>query len=267
MARGLNLGAALALATLLASPAVAGAPAEGLPAGLSTRVSDEAMVLVDKAGHPLYRLDLDRVIKRRREMAPVIAARCADVCDKLWRPVAAPEGFTAAGDWGVAKHSSGQSQLTYKGDPLYVFAGKSLDEAKRPITPTYMAGYAGKPLELTDGVPLWAVYWHEATYQPPAPKPVTPAGVTVKWAKTAYVFTVKDGQALYASQSNTACTAGCDGVEPLAAPLAARPVGGWKPVEDRSGQRYWSYNGRMVYAASDGAEEPSGKSWRKIEAH
>ena len=111
-------------ALVLASPAIAGGAAGDLPQGVKTHVTEEGLTLVDAAGKPIYRLDTDRIIKRRPEIAATINARCGDVCARIWRPMAPPAGFTAAGDWGVIQRN-GAAQLTYKGDPLYHFAGKN----------------------------------------------------------------------------------------------------------------------------------------------
>ena len=248
---------------LLASPAF-GASAEGLPAGLKTRATKDGLVLVDAAGQTLYRIDLDRYMKRWRGSGIRADARCTDTCAKLWRPAAPPAGFKPGGDWEVVERPGAGPQLSYKGDPLYVFNGKSLEEAKLPVAPAFLSGFTGKPIELKDGVPLMTIYWHEATYQPPAPKTDAPSGVGVSWAKTSYVYTAGD-RPLYARQARGGCTDGCDGLEPLVAPMAALPVGAWRPTEDKSGRRFWAYRGQLVYASRDAKAEPQSSAWRKLE--
>ncbi|CAN7274985.1 hypothetical protein LJR225_001369 [Phenylobacterium sp. LjRoot225] len=234
---------------------------ERLPQGLSVAKSEDGLVLSTSAGQPLYRLDIDRMA-RRRGGGGVLAARCADVCDRLWRPALAPKTFKADGDWSVTERKGG-AQLTYKGDPLYSFAGKSLDEAaKIQVAPPYFSSYAAKPTLLVDGVPVATLYWRPALYQPAAPKVVTPAGVTAHWSKVAYVFADADNQPLYTAPKT--CARACDGLTPFPAPLAALPVGEWRPVQGTSGERLWSYRGRVVYQAAEGQAAPA-PSWRPIE--
>ena len=264
MDRKLKSAAALVLAGALALPPAA-ASAGPLPAGITTRKSEEGLALALGAGEPLYRLDLDRIAKRRRDAARIAEERCADVCHKLWRPAPAPKDFVAGGDWSTTQRPWG-AQLTYKGDPLYTFAGESLAEAaKLQVAPPYFSSYSAKPTAMVDGVPVATLYWHAALYEPPAPEARTPAGVGVRWAKTAYVFADTENRQLYVARSGRACKADCGGLEPLAAPLAAAPVGEWKPVEDSAGARYWAYQGRIAHRASADGEPPPGAGWRPLE--
>jgi predicted lipoprotein with Yx(FWY)xxD motif len=263
--RKLKSAAALILAGLFALPPALAA-AGPLPAGLTTRKSDDGLALALSGGEPLYRLDLDRYAKRRRDAARVGAERCANVCDKLWRPVPAPKGLKAEGDWTTTERPWG-AQLTYKGDPLYSFAGTDLAEAKEaPVAPPYFSSYTAKPVTMVEGVPVATLYWHAALYQPPAPEVQTPAGVSVRWTKTAYVFADSDHRELYVAKSGRACQDDCDGLQPLTAPLAAAPLGEWKPVEDAAGGRYWAYRGRIAHHAASADVKPPGDGWRPLEA-
>ena len=265
MDRKLKSAAALVLAGLFALPPALAA-AGPLPAGITTKKGDEGLALALADGRPLYRLDLDRYAKRRQDAARVAKERCADVCDKLWRPVPAPKGFRPDGDWTTTERPSG-AQLTYKGDPLYTFAGTSLAEAgQAQVAPPYFSSYSAKPTLMVDGVPVATLYWHAALYQPPAPEAKTPAGVGVRWAKSAYVFADAENRELYVAKSGRACRDDCNGLQPLAAPLVATPIGEWKPVEDSSGARYWAYQGRVVHRAASTDADPPGGGWRRIEA-
>lgn len=263
MVRKLSSAAALVLAGLFALPPALAAAAP-LPAGLKTVEAKDGLALALSDGQPIYRLDLDRYAKRRRDANRVATERCAGVCDKLWRPVPAPAGLPAEGDWTATQRPWG-AQLTYKGDPLYTFTGESLAEAEKlQIAPPYFSSYSAKPVTLVDGVPYATLYWHAALYQPPAPEAKTPAGIGVRWAKTAYVFADAKNHELYATKTGRACGEDCGGMQPLAAPLAARSVGEWKPVEDAGGGRYWAYQGRVAHrAVSDKAEAP-GDGWRPL---
>lgn len=242
------------------------AAGERLPVGLQTRPSDDGLALVDADGRGVYRLDLDRYRSRRGQAGPLIAARCAEVCDQLWRPVAVPPSFKPSGDWGIAATPQHPPQLTYKGDPLYSFIGKSLAvAAEAPVAPPYFTGYAAKPSELHEGVPTATVYWHAALYAPPAPEVPSPAGISLRLVKGRYVFAEASGRGLYAPSAGGTCAASCVALEPLAAPLAAQPVGAWRPIHDKDGARVWSYRGRLVYRAVD-AEPPPGSGAQPLVA-
>jgi predicted lipoprotein with Yx(FWY)xxD motif len=257
----------LALAALLiAVPGLACAAAEALPAGLKTRDTKDGLALADAQGRLLYRLDLDRYRARRKDMAKLVEARCADICQRLWRPVSAPPAFKPDGEWGVVERAGAAALLTYKGDPLYSFTGKSLDEAaEAPIAPSYFSSYAAKPTELRDGVPVGTIYWHAALYQPPPPKTAAPAGVSAQWLKAAYVFADRANHRLYTAKDGRTCRAECGGLTPLPAPMAALPVGEWRPVEGGAGQRVWAYKGRIVYRATADDAAP-GAAWQALEA-
>lgn len=257
--------AALVVAGFVASQVHAAT--EAFPAGLAARVSPDGLALADRQGRPVYRLDLDRYAKRRAGIANMIAARCADVCDKFWRPIPAPQDFRPAGDWGMEPRNGARPQLTYKGDPLYTFTGKSPAEtASLRIAPPYFSGYAAKSIELQEGVPVSTLYWHAALYQPPAPEVVAPAGVGVRWFRTDYVFAYAGERTLYTGGAANACADACGDVEPLIAPLAALALGPWRPVEDKSGQRYWSYRGQRVYVARQGAPDAPAGDWQALQA-
>jgi predicted lipoprotein with Yx(FWY)xxD motif len=260
-----GMWAAVAVAGLVAgAPQFARAASEALPAGLTVQKSADGLVLASH-GKPLYRIDLDRLKKRRRGATAVGGERWETFAAGLWQPVAAPKDLKADGDWSATPGKEGP-QLTYKGDPLYTFTGKSLDEAaKVPFAPQYFSGYAAKPTLIADGVPVATLYFHPALYQPAPPKIVAPAGVTAHWSKVAFVF-ADDSHDLYASRSAKLCTGDCDGLKPFPAPLAALPVGDWRPVLEKNGERYWAYRGRLVYRADATDAEPPAGDWSRLEA-
>src|SRR5207245_11593632 len=134
------------------------------------------------------RMDRRRTAKRRPGGAGVAAKRWAEFSGGACTPGAAAKDFAADADWSVTPRASGP-QLTYKGDPLYSFTGKSLDEAaKLQVAPPYFSGYAAKPTEVANGVPVATLYYHPALYQPPAPQITAPSGVAAHWSKISYVF-------------------------------------------------------------------------------
>lgn len=265
MQRKLNGRTGLVLAALLTvAPTLALAAADPFPAGVAVQKTADGLVLASD-GKPLYRIDLDRLAKRRRGGGAVIEARWAAFNDGLWRPVAAPKDFKADGDWSATPRPAG-AQLTYKGDPLYSFTGKSLDDAaKVPVAPQYFSSYAAKPTLIANGVPVSTLYFHPALYEPPAPKISAPSGIIARWSKVAYVFADGENHALYASRSGKACATGCDGLKPFHAPLAALPVGEWRPVQDKSGERFWAYRGRIVYQAQSADADAPGDNWSQLE--
>ncbi len=266
MGHKLKRWAALVLMGLSVAAPISSFAAAPLPAGVTVRNVEDGLVLADAGGRPLYRLDLDGRRRRSKDAGNLIALRCADVCARLWRPALAPKDFKPGADWSVTPLSEGP-QLTYKGDPLYSFAGKSLDEAATSqVFPPYFSSYAAKPTSIVNGVPVATLYWHVALYQPPAPDVAAPAGVIVRWSKAAYVFADAQGRSLYALRSGHACAAGCGELEPLSPPLAALAVGGWRPVEGKGGERYWSYRGCTVYRAQDPAADAPGPDWEPLEA-
>lgn len=255
--------AVAAVASLaLGAPAWAWAAPDQLPAGVGVQKSADGLLLTLQ-GRPLYRLDLDRMLKRRRSAAPAGEARWAELNTGLWAPVAAPKDFKAEGDWSATPRKTGP-QLTYKGDPLYSFTGKSLEEAaKVEFAPPYFSSYTAKATLVSNGVPVATLYYHPAFYEPPAPKISAPSGVTARWSKTAFVFADSDNHDLYASKSGRVCASGCDGLKPFFAPLAALPVGDWRPMQETNGERYWAYRGRLVYQSAD-ADAPGG-DWSTLE--
>jgi predicted lipoprotein with Yx(FWY)xxD motif len=265
MGRSIAGLAALAAAGLLAATGVARAEAPQLPAGITTRSTADGLALADSQGRQLYHLDQDRTARRFKGAGFRAWGRCTEACHALWSPVAAPADFKPAGDWGVWEGWGGVRQLTFRNDPLYVYLGKSFDEAAAlDIAPPFLSGYAGKPIRLEDGVPRTTLYWHAATIEPPAPKTPAPAGVTPHWEKTAFVFADARDRKLYTPKAGGGCAADCGGLKPLLAPLAALPVGEWRPVTDRNGERVWAYRGQMVYQAAD-ADSAPGPDWRLLE--
>ena len=262
----LNIRTTLLAAAMAMAAGTAWAGDGDLPQGVSVNTAEGGLVLAQSDGKALYRLDIDRIRTRLRAYGGnLLEERCADVCAKYWRPAAAPPGFTPHGDWAVIEHSS-VHQLTYKGDPLYTFEGKTFDEmASIPIVPPYMSGYSAPPAYLSNGIPIATIYWHAADYQPAAPKVNAPAGVKMQWSKTTYVFADFRKQTLYAPRSGQLCDGQCDGLKLFPAAFAALPGPDWRPELDKSGVRYWAYRGRPVYQASDDSGQPPESRWQALE--
>lgn len=70
-------------------------------------------ILVDGAGMTLYIFDRDR---------PNVS-NCYDGCAQAWPPFIAAESAAAEGDFGLVTRRDGTAQWSYKGMPLYYWAG------------------------------------------------------------------------------------------------------------------------------------------------
>jgi predicted lipoprotein with Yx(FWY)xxD motif len=83
---------------------------------LSVQNVDGTNVLVDSEGKTLYTADVEKA-----------GIRCTDGCTSFWEPLAASakQSKTASADldldFGAVKRPDGESQLTFKGLPLYTF--------------------------------------------------------------------------------------------------------------------------------------------------
>lgn len=71
-------------------------------------------LLVDDAGHTLYRYDPDGTSG---------ASRCDGACAAVWPPYPVDKGINATGDYSMTKRADGVRQWVYRGRPLYLFAG------------------------------------------------------------------------------------------------------------------------------------------------
>lgn len=70
-------------------------------------------ILADTTGKTLYTFDKDSGGK----------SACYGNCAAAWPPAIAASGAEARGDFGLAKRDDGAMQWTFKGRPLYHFAG------------------------------------------------------------------------------------------------------------------------------------------------
>lgn len=80
---------------------------------------------------PPARLDLDRLIDSRgmslytfdRDRAYTGASECDATCAKAWPPFVAAADARRVGAFGILRRDDGLRQWTYRGKPLYRFAG------------------------------------------------------------------------------------------------------------------------------------------------
>jgi len=104
---------------VLVSPAVlaGGATAAGTPlVSTAHNAQLKATVLVNRQGRTLYHLSVER-------QGHFI---CTDgTCLSVWHPLLVPKGTKPVGrvPLGTVKRPDGSLQVTYKGGPLYTFAG------------------------------------------------------------------------------------------------------------------------------------------------
>jgi predicted lipoprotein with Yx(FWY)xxD motif len=107
--------------TLLATALVGGASAASTAPGATMRVARTVdnktlgkTILVNRAGHTLYFLTAETRTK-------FICTNSS--CTSLWTPLAIPRGTkpTGAGFLATTKRPTGQTQVTYRGHPLYTF--------------------------------------------------------------------------------------------------------------------------------------------------
>ncbi|MFC4595847.1 hypothetical protein [Sphingobium tyrosinilyticum] len=219
-----------------------------LPPGIIIKESSDGLILAMASGELVYQLDFDRgpAADRRRDLAK---ARCANFCNRHWAPVLASRRFTATGKWTIVDQPAGQ-QLAYDGAPLYRFIGGTMDVlGKVPVFPPYFSGYSKSAAALVNGVPNGSRYWQTVPYRPAAPRIMAPAGVTPRWSGKAFILSDSSGKSLYLSADGKPCAPACADVEPLKAPLAAEPVGEWRPIDSEDGVRRWTYRGTPVYRA------------------
>jgi predicted lipoprotein with Yx(FWY)xxD motif len=105
--------AALAVAAL-ALPATAAAATKSV-AKEGTVASLGKTVLTNNAGHTLYSLSVEKHGK----------FICTGGCLATWKPLVVPAGTNPTGPakLGTVERPDGRTQVTYKGRPLYAFAG------------------------------------------------------------------------------------------------------------------------------------------------
>jgi predicted lipoprotein with Yx(FWY)xxD motif len=246
----------------LSAEATVVARGPALPHGVTVIETDKGATLAAHDGVPLYQLDLDRFKTRGAERAALAAARCAsENCMQYWQPLKPPARFRPVGDWTVAEGSSGP-QLVYKGGPLYIFVGKSLDVLSQDrVSPPYFSAYSSPGTYFLSGVPVGTVYWHRVPYVRDMPSIVAPEGIKVD--PTTKDFALKDANdhKLFLLRSAKNCAENCDGLQPLIAPLAAHSVGRWTPAPNEAGMLVWHYRDKIVYFAAKEMSAPPTLRW------
>lgn len=83
------------------------------PAAHAQAVSEKDGRLADAGGRTLYTFDKDSAT----------ASNCIGDCTVMWPPFVAAAGASAKGDFGLVAREDGAQQWSYKGKPLYLYAG------------------------------------------------------------------------------------------------------------------------------------------------
>ena len=232
------------------------APAEGIQMPATIGVEDIATAsssaFVDPEGMSIYAYGADIAAAERAECS-------GGQCSRQWMPVAAAELSNAIGDFVPVQRSDGSKQWTYKGSPLYTFAGD--------LIPGHINGLKG-------GDPQWAIAALRENFKP--------QNVEFRESKVrGAIIATTDGMPLYARypfeyvwggrttyRNDVAYTTGkyfgtngCDDKcletwHPFIAPDDATPSGFWEIVERDDGGRQWAYKGFVLYTYAK--DEPFG---------
>ena len=102
------------LVCALAAVSIAGAAAAADRAGPPDGVKFTGGALATAAGQPLYIFEWDTM----KGMS-----HCVGECLMTRRPLIAPPGASAGGDWSIVTREDGARQWAYRDKPLYTFRG------------------------------------------------------------------------------------------------------------------------------------------------
>jgi predicted lipoprotein with Yx(FWY)xxD motif len=137
------------------------APTAQVVANAMSNSTIGATILVNSAGMTLYQLSTDTAT----------TSACTGACASAWPPLTVASGMTPKGGtgtdgtWGTLTRSDGTLQVTYKGHPLYTFAGDK------------SAGSTSGQ-NVKDGSGLWTVVTVGSTSAPATTVAPTPAKTT-----------------------------------------------------------------------------------------
>jgi len=207
----------------------------------------EEVVLADARGRTLYTYAADA--QRGR-------STCIAECAQQWPPSAAVHAAEGASQWSAVKGSTGALQWSYRGAPLYTFAG---DKAIGDATGAGAAGGAWQVAVLQPGLGLNHPDDISVADVPDAGGValVDSAGMTL------YAF---DGDA---EHPRPACRIEADCTRhwlPLQAAEIARPGGDFSIIARPDGIAQWAYRGRPLYKF-DADQKPSQARGIGIDEH
>ena len=220
----------------------------------------DEIVFADPTGLTLYTHNAD----------PVGQSVCYDECANVFPPLIASSRAEPYGDWSLVTRDDGARQWALKGKPLYTYsldidpgsvAGNSpaatgaprVDRAGNPVG-AGLRGYQGERPELKPLPDGW-----QPAYLYPMPWLELPPGISVNELPDASAFVLVDisKHTLYrfageVGEEARQCDPGScrDEWVPLSAPLIAKPIGDFKPVDRDDGIRQWTYKGKGLYTYS-----------------
>jgi len=201
---------------------------DGHPADISSGKTDSGLAYTDSRGMTLYAMNV-RYASYIVQGADALKY-CSGECAKSWIPAKAAADAKPVGPWKVVDGAGGP-QWSYKGDPLFTYAGDS--------GPGSTAGKERDNL------------FNLLSYIPPVPNVKAPAPVKTVFVGEAYILEDGQGHALFTDKS---CGTECRNWIPLSAGMASRGIGDWKI--SREGDRLqWTYRGLLVYVSQE--EQPT----------
>lgn len=200
------------------------------PPGLAVRSIHLGRALVDSRGLTLYWHEDEKPRGDGRARL-----ECEGRCLRQWSPLAAPLMANAIGDWKPIDRDDGLRQWTYKGRPLYLFAGD--------LRPGDTAGEGAEK-----GL------WRAAVLEAAAP---LPSWVTVQRSDMGEIFADARGFTLYTQAGSLErirtllCRDDCirQNWRLIPAAAGAQPSGEWTVVESPfgDGAKVWAYKGDPLY--------------------
>ncbi|MFM6930702.1 MAG: hypothetical protein ACKOUT_00485 [Novosphingobium sp.] len=214
-------------------------------------------------GHTLYGMDMRTLISFGADPA----LYCKDECARDWEPMLAPPGtkpnIVFPRGFGspppppgqaprpAAPPAAGNSDLNQDG--LYntqrapdwtVIQGASGPQWVYKSWHLVFTRKGDKPGS-TEHDGAGNLTWNTLKFVPPVPTLKAPQSVAAAYHGGAYIFTHKDGRALFTGS----CKKGCPDWSPLTAPAAGHGLGDW--TVSRSGDSpQWFYRGKPVYVGA-----------------
>lgn len=250
----------------LAQPAdlpIAPARTDNYPAGFKVIRTKDGPIFATRKGHTLYGMDLRTLIA----FGPNPALYCKEECQKDWEPILAPPGtkpnIAYPQGFGGPPPPAGQaSRLATPASNNSDLNADGLYNTQRAPDWTVIQGASGpqwvyKSWHLVfirkGESPSSTAYdgdgdhtWNTLKFIPPVPKITAPQSVATAFYQGDYVFTSKDGRALFTGS----CRKNCADWAPLAAPAAGHGLGEW--TVSRSGDTpQWFYRGKPVFVGNE----------------
>ena len=175
---------------------------------------------VNRQGLTLYAMDARTAASRAGQPFRY----CVGPCTLIWAPLAADPSAKPVGRWAVVTGAQGP-QWSYNRNPVFTFLA---DKA-----PGSVGG---------DG---YDEMWSAIAYVPSPPPISAPPNVVPRYTKDGYILADAGGHALFVL-SQGACDPACSEAEPLAAGMAAAPIGDWSVLRTQD-RPHWAYRHHPVF--------------------